>query len=62
MSSRPPRLSGAPAGMHPALEQGAVILKDAHNKDIARAFLEFVKTDEARAILMKYGFELPNKK
>jgi len=56
------KLWEVPAGMHPVLEQGAVILKDAHNKDIARAFLEFVKTDEARAILKKYGFELPNKK
>jgi molybdate transport system substrate-binding protein len=50
-----------PAGMHPALEQGAVILKDAKNKDAARAFLEFVKSAAGRATLTKYGFEIPAK-
>jgi molybdate transport system substrate-binding protein len=49
-----------PAEMHPALEQGAVILKDAKNKDAARAFLEFVKSDSGRATLSKYGFEIPD--
>src|SRR5438034_8895079 len=37
-----------PAGMHPALEQGAIILKDAKHKDAARAFLEFVKSAAGR--------------
>ena len=50
-----------PADMHPALEQGAVILKDAKNKDAARAFLEFVKSPSGRAILKNYGFEVPPK-
>jgi molybdate transport system substrate-binding protein len=50
-----------PADMHPALEQGAVILKDAKNKDTARAFLEFVKSPPGRAILSKYGFEVSDK-
>jgi molybdate transport system substrate-binding protein len=50
-----------PAAMHPALEQGAVILKDAQNKEAARAFLEFVKGESGRATLAKYGFELPEK-
>jgi molybdate transport system substrate-binding protein len=50
-----------PAEMHPPLEQGAVILKDAKNKDAARAFLEFVKSKPGRAILAKYGFEFPGK-
>src|SRR6267143_1549211 len=31
-----------PADMHPAIEQAAVVLKSAKNKDAARAFLEFV--------------------
>lgn len=48
-----------PAEAHPPLEQGAVILKNAQNKDIARAFLEFVKSKSGRATLAKYGFELP---
>lgn len=50
-----------PAEMHPALEQGAIILKDAKNKDAARAFLEFVKSAAGRATLAKYGFEFPEK-
>lgn len=50
-----------PADMHPALEQGAVILKDAKNKGAARAFLEFVKSPSGRAILASHGFELPIK-
>jgi molybdate transport system substrate-binding protein len=50
-----------PAKMYPALEQGAIVLKDAKNKDTARAFLEFVKGASSRAILAKYGFAFPDK-
>jgi molybdate transport system substrate-binding protein len=48
-----------PAEMHPSIEQGAIILKDAKNKEAARAFLEFVESAAGRAILAKYGFALP---
>jgi molybdate transport system substrate-binding protein len=51
-----------PVDMHPAIEQGAIVLKEAKNKDAARAFLEFVKSATGRAILAKYGFEFPEKK
>ena len=50
-----------PADMHPALEQGAIVLKGARNKEAASAFLEFVKSTAGRAILAKYGFEFPDK-
>ena len=50
-----------PADMHPALEQGAVVLKSVANRQAARAFLEFVKSADGRAILAKYGFEFPRK-
>lgn len=50
-----------PAEMHPPLEQGAVILKHANHKDAALSFLEFVKSASGRAILAKYGFEIPAK-
>src|SRR5256885_15511949 len=50
-----------PAEMHPAIEQVAIVLKDAKNKDSARAFLEFVKSAAGRAILAKYGFAFPEK-
>jgi molybdate transport system substrate-binding protein len=48
-----------PAEMHPAIEQGAIVLKSARNKDAARAFLQFAKSASGRDILMKYGFEVP---
>jgi molybdate transport system substrate-binding protein len=45
-----------PADMHPPIEQAAIILKNAANKDAARAFLEFVKSKTGRAMLANYGF------
>ena len=48
-----------PADMHPLLEQAAIVLKDAKNKDAAKAFLEFVKSSAGRTILAKYGFAFP---
>ena len=48
-----------PADMHPAIEQGAILLKSARNKAQARAFLEFVKSAEARATLESFGFTMP---
>ena len=51
-----------PAEMHPAIEQGAIVLKDAKNKNAARAFLEFVKSAAGRATLTKYGFEFLSEK
>jgi molybdate transport system substrate-binding protein len=48
-----------PANMHPPIEQAAVILKSAKDKDGARAFLTFLKTAEARKILESYGFSAP---
>src|SRR5437879_2757948 len=50
-----------PAQMHPTLEQGAIVLKDAKNMAAARAFLEFVKSSSSRAILTKYGFAIPDR-
>jgi molybdate transport system substrate-binding protein len=50
-----------PAEMHPAIEQGAIVLKDAKNKEAARAFLECVKSAAGRTILSKYGFEFPER-
>jgi molybdate transport system substrate-binding protein len=45
-----------PADMHPPIEQAAIVLKSAANKEGARAFLEFVKSEAGRATLAKYGF------
>ncbi|GAC1701569.1 MAG: molybdate ABC transporter substrate-binding protein [Candidatus Acidiferrum sp.] len=48
-----------PAEMHPPIEQGAVVLKNAKNKKAALTFLEFVKSDMGRATLARYGFTAP---
>ena len=48
-----------PAEMHPAIEQGAVLLKSAKDKKSAQAFLEFVKSAKGKEILAKFGFEAP---
>src|SRR6266404_1716478 len=48
-----------PANMHSPIEQAAVILKSAKDKDGARAFLTFLKSAEARKILESYGFSVP---
>ena len=51
-----------PADMHPPIEQAAIVLKNGRNKDAARSFLDFVKTEFARATLAKYGFSFPLEK
>jgi molybdate transport system substrate-binding protein len=48
-----------PADSYPAIEQAAVMLKNARDKDAARAFLEFVKSEPGRTTLAKYGFAIP---
>jgi molybdate transport system substrate-binding protein len=48
-----------PTDMHPAIEQGAIILRAAKNKAQARAFLQFVKSADGRATLGKSGFTVP---
>jgi len=48
-----------PTNMHPPIEQAAIMLKGAKNKTAARLFLDFAKTDVARATLTKYGFSSP---
>lgn len=48
-----------PAEAHPPLEQGAVLLKNGANREAARAFLEFIKGTDGRAIMRRYGFVIP---
>jgi molybdate transport system substrate-binding protein len=48
-----------PADMHPAIEQGAIILRTANDKAQARGFLQFVKSADGRATLEKFGFTVP---
>ncbi|MBA5865432.1 MAG: molybdate ABC transporter substrate-binding protein [Nitrospira sp. CR1.3] len=48
-----------PADTHPALEQGAVILKSSQHQQSAREFLEFLKGEKGQEIMRRYGFTLP---
>ncbi len=48
-----------PAETYPPIEQGAVVLRSAKNKNAARAFLEFASSTGGRKILEKHGFAIP---
>ena len=48
-----------PADMHPPIEQAAILIKSSKDKDEARAFLEFVRSEAGRSTLAKYGFVFP---
>ena len=48
-----------PADAYPALDQGVVLISHSQHNQDAAAFLEYVKTTEAAAILKHYGFSLP---
>ena len=46
-----------PADTYNKLEQGVVLTRAGANNPLAKAYVEFLKTDEARAIFDKYGFK-----
>ena len=48
-----------PAELHPPIEQGAIVLRGSAKKEVARAFLAFVRSAEGRAVLESYGFHVP---
>jgi molybdate transport system substrate-binding protein len=48
-----------PRDLYPPLEQAVVLLKSSPNKSAAGAFLAFLRTEQARATLARYGFTLP---
>ena len=45
-----------PVGTYPPIEQSAVALHSSRNLTAARAFLDFVRGEQGREILRKYGF------
>jgi molybdate transport system substrate-binding protein len=49
-----------PDTLHKPLQQAFVIAKHGASNPLAKAFAEFVSTPQSRAIMMKYGFALPN--
>lgn len=48
-----------PAYMYNPIRQSAVLLSGAKDKATAQAFLDFLKSDTAAAIIRSYGYELP---
>lgn len=48
-----------PSEMHPRIEQGAALLKNARNRSAALAFLNFVKSASGVKILEQHGFSAP---
>jgi molybdate transport system substrate-binding protein len=48
-----------PAADHTPIDQQAVLLKTGANSAAAKAFMAFLKGPEARAIVRRYGYEVP---
>jgi molybdate transport system substrate-binding protein len=48
-----------PTEYYAPILQDAVLLKTGEGNPVATAFLEFLKGYEARAIIEKYGYEVP---
>lgn len=49
-----------PATAHPALEQGAAIIKSSKHQEVAKQFLSFMQGDKGQEIMTRYGFTLPS--
>lgn len=47
------------AALHAPLEQGFILTRQAEAKALATAFADYIGTEAARAVLVRYGFELP---
>lgn len=52
------RYTEIPSADYPPIEQACVILRSSKNAAVARAFLEFLKTDAIKDLLRNYGFEV----
>ncbi len=48
-----------PANLYTPIKQGAVLLSAAKDKAAAQAFLAFLKSEKAEAIIRSFGYELP---
>ncbi|NMA86219.1 MAG: molybdate ABC transporter substrate-binding protein [Tissierellia bacterium] len=51
-------ITEAPEGSHKDVTYPAAVIKDSENIDSAKAFLDFLSTDEAKALFEKYGFNM----
>lgn len=48
-----------PETSHPRLEQGAVLTNIGKENPLAKTYLDFLRSEKARAIFNRYGFRLP---
>ena len=48
-----------PDNLHQRLEQGFVITKRAENNSLAKRFSEYISSQQARAVMTRFGFVLP---
>ena len=48
-----------PLDAYPTLNQAAVVLTKSKQQEVARKFLDYMKTPEATSLLSSYGFSLP---
>jgi molybdate transport system substrate-binding protein len=48
-----------PAELHPPIEQAVVVTKSSQKKEVAKAFLEYIKSAAGKAVMDKYGFTTP---
>jgi molybdate transport system substrate-binding protein len=48
-----------PESYHPRLDQGAVLTKTGRAKPAAKVYVNFIRSDQARAVFNRYGFRLP---
>ena len=60
-TGKPPRGSHwlVPATLHDPIRQDAVLLAHGVHNAAARAFLQFLREEPARAVIRAYGYELP---
>lgn len=49
-----------PADGYPPIEQAAVVIRSSQHKDIARQYLDFLKTPSLQELLRSYGFSVPD--
>jgi molybdate transport system substrate-binding protein len=48
-----------PSEMHKSIRQSAVLLSGAKDQAAAKAFLAFLKSEKARAVMRGFGYEVP---
>jgi molybdate transport system substrate-binding protein len=51
-----------PLDAYPTLNQAAVVISSSKQKDAAKSFLEFVRSQQITSLLESYGFSLPAEK